>query len=332
MHDRRCNMRRGLVVLVVAVSLIISIPIFSFAQNYPTKPIHMIITFPPGGSVDPSTRALVEGAKKFLDQPIIIENRAGGGGTVGLAEAVNEKPDGYHVVSFVISSYTRIPHLRPVPYKLGDIVPIMQFAQVPSGVAVQADSPWKTFKELVDYARKNPKKVTYSTMGANTPQEISMQLIARKEGISWIHVPYKGTAPAIAALLGRNVDFTCVSTDFIPHVKAGTLRVLAILDQQRLDDFPEIPTFRELGYDFLNEYITDVGFFVGAPKGTPPFALEKLDDVLHKGMEDPMFVQTLKNMQLRPFYRGHKELPAYLKRMYDDFGKVVKELNLKVDK
>ena len=142
-------MRRGLVVLVVTVCLIISIPIFSFAQSYPTKPIHMIITFPPGGSVDPSTRALVEGAKKFLDQPIIIENRAGGGGTVGLAEAVNEAPDGYHVVSFVISGYTRIPHLRPVPYKLGDIVPIMQFAQVPSGVAVQADSPWKTFNSSI---------------------------------------------------------------------------------------------------------------------------------------------------------------------------------------
>ena len=87
-----------------------------------------------------------------------------------------------------------------------------------------------------------------------------------------------------------------------------------------------------MGYDFLDEYITDVGFFIGAPKGTPPFAIEKLDDVLHKGMEDPTFVQTLKNMQLRPFYRGHKELPAYLKRMYDDFGKVVKELNLKDQK
>ena len=325
-------MRKALVVLVVTVSLIFSISIFSFAQTYPTKSIHMIVTFPPGGSVDPSTRALVEGAKKFLDQPVIIENRAGGAGTVGLAEAAKQKPDGYHVVSFVVSGLTRIPHLRPVPYKLEDIAPIMQFAQVPSGVAVQADSPWKTFKELVDYAKKHPKKVTYSTMGANTPQEISMELIAKKEGISWIHVPYKGTAKAITALLGRHVDFTCVSTDFIPHVKAGKLRALAILDQRRLDDFPKIPTFRELGYDALNEYITDVGFFVGAPKGTPLYAIEKLDDVFHKGMEDPKFVQTLKNMQLRPFYRGHKELPAYLKRMYDDFGRVVKELNLKVKK
>lgn len=325
-------MRKALVVLVVSVSLIFSIPIFLFAQTYPTKSIHMIVTFPPGGSVDPSTRALVEGAKKFLDQPVIIENRAGGAGTVGLAEAAKQKPDGYHVVSFVVSGVTRIPHLRPVPYKLGDIVPIMQFAQVPSGVAVQADSPWKTFKELVDYARKHPKKVTYSTMGANTPQEISMELIAKKEGISWIHVPYKGTAKAITALLGRHVDFTCVSTDFIPHVKAGKLRALAILDQRRLDDFPKIPTFRELGYDALNEYITDVGFFIGAPKGTPLYAIEKLDDVFHKGMEDPKFVQTLKNMQLRPFYRGHKVLPAYLKRMYDDFGRVVKELNLKARK
>jgi tripartite-type tricarboxylate transporter receptor subunit TctC len=325
-------MRKRLVVLVAVTCMIISIPIFSFAQTYPTKSIHMIITFPPGGSLDPSTRALVEGAKKFLDQQIIIENKAGGGGTVGLAQAANEEPDGYHIVSFVVSAYTRIPHLRPVPYKLGDIVPIIQFAQVPSGVAVQADRPWKTFKELVDYARKNPKKVTYSTMGANTPQEVSMELIARKEGISWNHVPYSGTAPAIAALLGGNVDFTCVSTDFIPHVKAGKLRVLAVLDQQRLDDFPQIPTFRELGYDFLNEYITDVGFFLGAPKGTPPFALEKLDDIFHKAMEDPKFVQTIRNMELRPFYRGHKELPAYLKRMYDDFGRIVTELNLRVEK
>ncbi|RJR47969.1 MAG: tripartite tricarboxylate transporter substrate binding protein [Desulfobacteraceae bacterium] len=325
-------MRKILVVLLVAVSLVISIPILSFAQAYPSKPIHLTVTFPPGGSLDPSTRALVEGAKKFTNQPIIIENKAGGGGTVGLAEAAHQAPDGYHFVSYVVSAMTRMPHLRPLPYKLEDFVPVMQFAQVPSGVAVQADSPWKTFKDLVEYARKNPKKIRYSTQGASTPQEVSMELIGRKEGISWIHVPYKGTAPAIAALLGRNVECTCVSTDFIPHVKAGTLRALAILDQQRLEDFPDIPTFKELGYDFLNEYITDVGFFIAAPKGTPLSAVEKFDEILHKAMKEPQFVQTLKNMQLTPFYRGHKMLPAYFKRMYDDFGKVVKDLDLKVEK
>src|SRR5512136_819998 len=244
-------MRKTLVVLVLTVCVIFSMPLFSFAQTYPSKPIHMIITFPPGGSVDPSTRAIFEGAKKFLDQPIIIENKAGGGGTVGIAEAAKQKPDGYDIVSFVVSGLTRVPHLRPLPYKLGDIVPIMQFAQVPSGVAVQANSPWRTFKELVDHARKNPKKVKFSTQGVSIPQDISMELIARKEKISWILVPYKGTAPAITALLGGHVDFTCVSTDFIPHVKAGKLKVLAILDQKRLDDFPQIPTLSELGYDFL---------------------------------------------------------------------------------
>ena len=326
------NMKRTLVVLVVTVSLIFSIPIFSFAQTYPAKPIHMIITFPPGGTVDPTTRALVEGTKKFLDQPIIIENKAGGGGTVGLAEAAKQEPDGYHIVSFVVSGLTRVPHLRPLPYKLEDIVPIMQFAQVPSGVAVQASSPWKTFKELVDHARKNPKKVRFSTQGVSIPQDVSMELIARKEGISWIIVPYKGTAPAITALLGGHVDFACVSTDFIPHVRAGKLRGLAILDQKRLDDFPEIPTLRELGYDFLDEYITDVGFFIGAPKGTPLSVIEKLDDVFHKAMEDRMFLQTMKNMQLRPFYRGHREIPAFLKKMSDEFARLVKELDLKAEK
>lgn len=318
-------------VLVVTVSLIFLIPIFSFAQSYPMKPIHMIITFPPGGSVDPSTRALVEGAKKFLDQPIIIENKAGGGGTVGLAEAVKQKPDGYDIVSFVVSGLTRVPHLRPLPYKLDDIVPIMQFAQVPSGVAVQASSPWKTFKELVDHARKNPKKVKFSTQGVSIPQDVSMELIARKEGVSWILVPYKGTAAAITALLGGHVDFASVSTDFTPHVRAGKLRALAILDQKRLDDFPEIPTLGELGYDFLNEYITDVGFFIAAPKGTPLSVIEKLDNIFHKAMENPMFLQTLKNIQLRPFYRGHKELPAYLKKMSDEFARLVKELDLKAE-
>lgn len=322
-------MRRTSVILVVTVSLIFSIPIFSFAQTYPTKSINMIITFPPGGTVDPTTRALVEGVKKFLDQPIIIENKAGGGGTVGLAEAAKQEPDGYHIVSFVVSGLTRVPHLRPLPYKLEDIIPIMQFAQVPSGVAVQANSPWKTFKELVDYARKNPKKLKFSTQGVSIPQDISMQLIARKEGVSWILVPYKGTAPAIAALLGGHVDFACVSTDFTPHVRAGKLRGLAILDQRRLDDFPDIPTLGELGYDFLDKYITDVGFFIGAPKGTPLSVIEKLDDVFHKGMENPMFLQTMKNLQLRPFYRGHKELPAYLKKMSDEFARLVKELDLK---
>jgi tripartite-type tricarboxylate transporter receptor subunit TctC len=244
---------------------------------------------------------------------------------------VKQKADGYDIVSFVVSGLTRVPHLRPVPYKLDDIVPIMQFAQVPSGVAVQASSPWKTFKELVDHARKNPKKVKFSTQGISIPQDVSMELIARKEEISWTLVPYKGTAAAITALLGGHVDFTCVSTDFTPHVRAGKLRALAILDQKRLDDFAEIPTLGELGYDFLNEYITDVGFIIAAPKGTPLSAIEKLDNIFHKGMESPIFLQTLKNIQLRPFYRGHKELPAYLKKMSDEFARLVKELNLKAE-
>ena len=163
---------------------------------YPTKPVNILISFSPGGVVDISTRALTAKAEKILGQPFVLSNNGGGGGAVAAAIVSTQKPDGYNLLSCTSTTLIRIPQYRTVPYSLDDFVPIMQHASTESGLAVRADSPFKTLKDLVNYARKNPGKVTYSTLGIGSPMHLSMEFIAKQEGVTWTHVPYLGSMPS----------------------------------------------------------------------------------------------------------------------------------------
>jgi len=304
--------------------LLFFIPAFLSAQEFPTKPINVVITFSPGGSADPSMRLLASKAEKYLGEPFIITNNGGGGGSVAMAILSKEKPDGYHLAGCSSTSLIRIPQFREVPYKLEDFVPIMHFGAPPSGLVVRADSPWKTLKEFVEYAKKNPGKVTYSSMGIGSPMHLAMEYIARKEGIQWTHVPYPGSGPAFHALLGGHVTAQSGSSESYPHVKAGTVRLLAIHHEKRFKSFPEVPTFREAGYDFINETV----FMFAGPKGIPSSIVKKLDEAFRKGMEDPEFIQTMEKMEIVANYRNSEDLKKYLEEAYVRLGKMIRELKL----
>jgi tripartite-type tricarboxylate transporter receptor subunit TctC len=304
--------------------LIFCLPIFSFSQDFPTKPVNILVGFAPGIPTEVSIRLLAKNAEKFLGQPFVISNNGGGGGAVALGIVAKQKPDGYHLFGGTSTPLVRIPQFRPVAYKPEEFIPIMHLGAPESGLAVRADSPWKTLKDLVEYARKNPGKIAYTSTGTGLPMHLAMEYIAKQEGgIQWTHVP-SGDRDPILALLGGSVSACSTGTQWIPHVKAGTLRALVTYGEKRLKTFPEIPILRELGYDFINETV----ILLAAPQGTPPSIVKKLDDAFRKAMDAPEFVDYMEKMEYAITYRNHGDIKRYLEDAYARIGKMIQELKI----
>lgn len=315
-------------IISVFVFILFFFPLISFTQEYPTKPINLTVTFAPGGTLDTSTRILASKTEKILGQPIIVSNVGGGAGSVALGQVAKKRPDGYDITSCTSTGLIRIPQLRAVPYSHEDFAPIMHFTAVQSGVVVKSDSPFKTFKDLIEYARKNPGKVTYATSGVGSPMHIAMEFVAEKEGIQWTHVPQTGGAPGLTAVLGGHVTAMSDSTEWLPHVKEGSLRLLVTHGERRMKGFPNVPTLRELGYDFINETV----FMIAAPKGAPAPIIKKLDESFHAAMDDPQFIQTIQNLEFEVTYRNSEDLKKYLDDAYNRFSVMIKKLNLQKEK
>jgi tripartite-type tricarboxylate transporter receptor subunit TctC len=316
--------RSKVVSAVVLGFLFVLVPVFSFAQDFPTKPVNVIVTFAPGGTLDVATRILATKAEKFLGQAVMVSNVGGGGGSVALAQVATKKPDGYEITSCTSTGLIRIPQLRAVPYGPEDFIPVMHYAAVESGVVVKSDSPYKTFKDLVEFARMNPGKVTYATSGAGSPMHMAMEFVAMKENIKWTHVPQTGGAPGLTAVLGGHVTAMSDSTEWLPHVKEGSLRLLATHGEKRMKNFPNVPTFRDLGYDFINETV----FMIAAPKGTPAPVINKLDDSFHKAMDDPKFIETIANIEFAVSYRNSADTKKYLDDASARFAEMIKKMGI----
>jgi tripartite-type tricarboxylate transporter receptor subunit TctC len=320
-------MRKGtprLLGLFSGLFLLVSASDYSFSQDYPTKPINVLVGFAAGGAMDVTSRALGNKAEKFLGQPMIFTNRPGGTGTLAAGIIVSSKPDGYTIAAITQAAFTRTLQLETIPYKLEDFAPIMRYGLAQSGMVVKADSSWKTFKELVEYAKKNPGKVKYGTLGAWSLPHTSMEIVALKEGVKWTHIPFAGSAPATTALLGGHIDVGGLSTEFVPHVAAGKLRLLATHGETRMKGFPDVPTFMDLGYDFIN----DGGFLFVAPKGTPVPIVKKLDDALRKAMDDPEFIKVMEKMLFETSYRDHEGLRRSLEEAYRVHAERIKILKI----
>jgi tripartite-type tricarboxylate transporter receptor subunit TctC len=306
--------------------LFVLIPVLSSAQQFPTKPVNLLIGFAPGGGIDLSIRAVAYGTEKYLGYPFIITNRGGGGGSTGLGINAKESPDGYHLFGGATDGLLYVPHYREVTYTYEDFVPILCFAKgAHVGLMVKADSPWKTLKDLVEHARKNPGAVTYGSSGAGMAMHIVMEYIGLKEGIKWTHVPYKGSSESFKDMLGGHVTAASLGVhQLIDHVKAGRTRVLAIWGGTRMKTLPDIPTVKELGYDFVAES----PFFIASPKGTPQPIVKKLEETFHKGMEDPKFRETMAKMEMEIAFMSSEDTRKYFEENYHRIGKVFKELKI----
>lgn len=317
--------RKGWIrISAVLFVVVFVLPALTLAQQFPTKPVNVVIGFSVGGVFDVLNRILASKAEKYLGQPMISSNMAGAGSSLALGAHAKQKPDGYNLVSCTTTGLTLNRLYRPVPYKLDDFVPIMQYGSPETGTVVQAGSPYKTMKDLVEYARKNPGKVTYSTSGTGSGLHLCMEFVAKQEGIQWTHVPYSGSSTSIPPLLGGHITAAADGTIWYPYVKEGTLRLLCTHWEARMKALPEVPTLRDLGYDVIN----DAAFMFAAPKGTPDAVVKTLDEALRKAMDDPEFIQAADKMHFRIKYRGAAELKKWLAENDVYYQKLLHDLKI----
>ncbi|HEX2964190.1 MAG TPA: tripartite tricarboxylate transporter substrate binding protein [Syntrophorhabdaceae bacterium] len=318
--------KNGILIVVLGCIFSMFFAATSWSQPaYPTKPINLYIGYAPGGVADISVRFMASKAEKILGQPFIITNNGGGGSSVATGIVAKKPADGYTILGGASSGLVRLPHMQAVPYKYEDFAPIMHFATPElTPVVTKSTSPWKTFKELVDYAKKNPGKITYSTLGVGSPMHMAMEFVAKQEKISWTHVPFPGAMPAFTALLGDHVNVCVGAGESVPYIKDGTVRILANLSEKRVKAWPNVPTLREMGYDIFNESV----FMFSAPKGTPQNIIEKLQNAFRKVMDDPEFTAIMAKVEFEPSYRNAADTKKYLDDANKRIAHMVQDLKL----
>jgi tripartite-type tricarboxylate transporter receptor subunit TctC len=252
--------------------------------------------------------------EKNLGRTIVIENRGGAGGAVGLGVLANAKPDGYSLCVTQNVAIVDAPLMQKVTFKpMKSFTPVAVFAlSEHTALLVKSDAPWKTVKEFIDYAKRNPGKVKYSTGGVGGGMHVAMEHIAHKEGIKWVHVPYKGTTPARTALLGGHVDACSSGNDWPPFVQSGNLRVLATHGEKRSPNSPDAPTLKELGYEFVSETMHSI---VG-PAGLPADVQKKLETAVQKGMETSEFKMLAQKLYITTIFMDSKQYDTHLKEKW----------------
>ncbi len=294
-------------------------------EKYPSKTINFLIGYPAGGTTDICARPLVSAASKILRQPIIVVNKPGGTAAVAMTSLKNEKPDGY-AIGILPSGAILSQHMRKVPYDSAkDFTPIIQYAVYLYGFVIPSDSPWKNFKEVIDYAKANPGKIRYSTAGPGSPQHLVMERLALEQKIKWTHIPFEGEPPALSALLGGHVEASSGATGWKKYVESGTLRLLAVYGEKRMDDFPDVPTLLDLGYNIIAPSIICI---VG-PKGLSPQVVKMLHDAFKTAMLDADFIRVSRQSDQPIIYRDSQDLGRYLETMNEEVGSLIRRLGLR---
>ena len=300
---------RGLIVLL---ALALTLPAAVAAQDFPTRPINIVAPFPPGGQADLMARPTAAAMEKILKSPVVVVNKTGAAGAVGMAFVANSKPDGYNLL-MALSSISVIPEAdklfdRKPAYTMDQLIPIALVSADPTILVCRSERPWKSVKELVEDAKKRPDGISYSSSGIYGTLHMAMEMLIHSAGIKLKHVPYGGAAPALTALLGGHVDCMAAGPAVVlPHIKAGKLRALAGWGEKRIAVLPELPTLKELGYDA--EFYIWAGMF--APKGTPEPIMKKLRDTVRAAMQDADFKAAMDKMETPVAYLDAPEFQKF---------------------
>lgn len=296
------------------------------AQSFPTKPITLIVPWPAGGSSDLAMRAFAEAAQKHLGQTIVIENKAGASGTLGPAQmAATAKPDGYTLAQMPITVF-RLPYMTKTTFDpTRDFTYVVGLTGYTFGVVVNSKSPWKTFQELIEYAKANPGKVKYGTPGTGTSLHIGMEQIAKQTGAKWTQVPFKGAAETNAALLGSHVDAVADSTGWRALVQSGDFRLLVTWGAERTKNWPDVPTLKELGINL----VANSPYGIAGPKGIDPKVVAVLHDAFAKAVKEPVYIEALRNFDQELAYLNTADYQKHAEEQIEEAKKLVADLGLK---
>lgn len=320
--------RRHLLTTGLGLAGLAALP--AMAQDkFPSRPITLVVPFPPGGSVDIMARQYSEPLSRVLGVPIVVENRAGAGGSVGAQYVARAKADGYTLVVSSQSSHLANPLTQP---KIGydpvkDFENIAILGRQPNALVVHSSLPFKTFKEFIDYAKKNPGKLNYGSGGVGSMGQLNVEMLKVSTGVFTTHIPYRGGTPLITGVLGNEVQFILDNlVIMLPHIQAGKVRALAVAADQRLPQLPDVPTLAEVGYPQLN-LTSWTG--LAAPGGTPDAVVQTLYKAVRQVATSPAMVA---NLQERGVIVPEEMTPVQFEKMMSErmvkFGEVVRKAHI----
>lgn len=322
--------RRTFALLVAALVL----PGAAMAQpeaNWPSRPIKWVVPFPPGGAMDVIARTLGDKAARELGQPFVIENRPGAGGNIGADYVAKQSADGYTIMITSIGMATNKVLYSKLSYDpVKDFAPVSLLAVVPNVLVVNAAlSPDKSVQDVLAHARRNPGKLTYASAGNGTSIHLASEVFASMAGTNLLHVPYKGSGPAMTDMLGGQVDLMFDSiTSARPHIQSGKLRALGVTTARRSAALPDVPTIAEVG---VPGYEVSPWFAVFAPAGTPAGVVARLNQALNGAMKQPDTLKKLESVGAEPIGSTPQELAAHLNKELNRWGKLIKERSIQLD-
>ena len=316
--------RRAMVLGAVGAAL--AAPMGStFAQAFPSKPITLIVPWPAGGSTDRHHRVLAEIASKYLGQNIIVENKPGGGGTIGPgAMALTAKPDGYTISQYPMGML-RVPHMQKVQWNpLTDFTFIIGISGYTFGFTVREDSPFKTFNDYIEAARKAPGKIDYGSTGIGTSPHLLMEELSANAKVQLNHIPFKGNADLMQALMGGHVMAQSDASGWDKFVDDGKMRLLLTFGEKRTKRWPQVPTAKDLGYGVVS---TSPYGLVG-PKGMDPAVVKVLHDAFKKALDDPKHAEVMAQLNQEVWYRSGEDYARWARETYVKDKRLIERLGL----
>jgi tripartite-type tricarboxylate transporter receptor subunit TctC len=322
------KMKKTLICRIALVALILAGALFVSAghaaeSKFPSRPINFYLPFPPGGFIDLASRPLANSVSKILGQPVVCINKPGASATLAPTMLKSMEPDGYSI-SLALVTVFYLPSQENVSYDpMKDFTYISRFMGTQFGICVRSDSQWKTLKELVDYARANPRAIKYSTAAPRGTQRLAMEDLAMREGVKFEVVPFLGGVEAVSALLGGHVQATVQGPEWIPHVESGELRLLATLGEQRSKQFPKAPCFKELGY---TPHASPIGII--GPAKMPKDVVTILDEAIKKALQDPEVQKTLEQLDAPILYLNSTDYTNWAREMYTYSTDLIKKVGL----
>ena len=306
-----------------------AVPATAAAQEYPVRSITLVNPFPAGGGGDVLIRPLARKLSDALKQPVVVENRPGAGQTIGSAQVARAAPDGYTLLAHAIPTHVNVAAVyEQLPYDpIRSFAPIAQFAGGGSQILlVNPALPAKTLAELIALARSRPDGLTYGSQGVGSLQHVIGELLRTESGINWTHVPFKGGAPALEALVGGHIDTLMTDSNALSMIQSGKVRAVAVTSAQRLSQLPDVPTLAELGYPGAT---TEIGFALFAPAGTPAPVVARIHAALKDLPDDPAIQSTYRNMNFVPMLGTPEQLQERLVDYTKRYWPVIRRLGLK---
>jgi tripartite-type tricarboxylate transporter receptor subunit TctC len=298
------------------------------AASYPTKAITLVVPFPPGGGADTTGRPFASVAQRHLGQPMVVLNKAGGSGAVGMQYVANAKPDGYTLL-YGLNPLTELPQVdellgRTAAFKKEQFIPIGQVTTTPFAIMVNAESRWKTFQQFVDEATSKPEAFQYASAGVYSTTHFMWELILQATKLNLRHMPTTGGGPIMMAVLGNNVDIShcVVPAVCAPQVEAGKIRLLAVTSEARLPAYPDVPTLRELGYNVVHT----LWYTVMAPAATPPAIVARLRQAVKGMVEDEELKTLMTKLGERPQYMSGEAFEQFWEQDYQKVGTLLRQL------